>query len=270
MIAMVKILQYNAREVIFMYAFMSNLLGDIKDGYIFTLFDLWHIGYVMLFAGIAVFFSLRLRNKDSVMRSRVIEAFGNLAFGLYIADFFLMPFAYGEIHIEKLPFHVCTAMCVLCFLSRRVGFLKKFKLQITMMGFISNLCFLLVPAGVMWAQVHPLCYRAVQTLTFHGVMVVYGFLVLLYERQEFSWKKLHKDLILAASMTLWALLGNTLYNNEGHFHNWFFVVRDPFFVIPENISRWIMPFLNILLFLAADLLLYFLFWKFSKGKENQK
>ena len=259
-------MQYNALEVISMYAFMSNLLGDIKDGYIFTLFDLWHIGYVVLFVGVAVFFSLYLRSADSQRRSGVIEAVGNLAFGLYVADFFLMPFAYGEIHIEKLPFHVCTAMCVLCFLSRRVGFLKKFKLQITMMGFISNLCFLLVPAGVMWAEVHPLCYRAVQTLTFHGVMVVYGFLVLLYERQEFSWKKLYKDLLLAAFMALWALLGNTLYNHDGAFYNWFFVVRDPFFVIPENISRWIMPFLNIAFFMTADLILYSLFWKFSQKK----
>ena len=70
-----------------MYAFMSNLLGDIKEGYIFTLFDLWHIGYVVLFVGVAVFLSLYLRSADSQRRSGVIEAVGNLAFGLYIADF---------------------------------------------------------------------------------------------------------------------------------------------------------------------------------------
>ena len=41
-----------------------------------------------------------------------------------------------------------------------------------------------------------------------------------------------------------------------HFFNWFFVVRDPFYAIPEAIAPFIMPFLNIALFFAVEMLVY--------------
>lgn len=251
-----------------MYAFMSNLLADKKDGYIFTIFDLWHMGYMAFFVAMAAFVCWYLRNKSREKRIRVIEIFSMITFGLYMADVFLMPFAYGEIHIEKLPFHVCTAMCVMCFLSRRVEWLKKFKIPIATMGFISNLSFLVVPAGVMWNEVHPLCYRAMQTLCFHGFMAVYGFLVLLYEREDFSWKKYYRDIMVMVGMTVWALMGNTLYNHDSAFYNWFFVVRDPFFLIPEQIAPYVMPFVDIAFFVLTTLLVHFVFQKVSKFVPN--
>ena len=62
-------------------------------------------------------------------------------------------------------------------------------------------------------------------------------------------------------MTAWALLGNYTYNGESdgysHFFNWFFVVRDPFYAIPETIAPFLMPILNIVLFFAVELLLHF-------------
>ena len=250
-----------------MYTQVSRLLSDIKDGPIFVCFEIWHICYILLFVGIAAFAYLYLRDKDANARKPVIDGFVNVAFGLYIADFFLMPFAYGEISVEKLPFHVCTTMCVMCFLSRRVGFLKKIKLHVAILGFISNLVYLLYPAGVMWHEIHPLSYRVVQTLFFHGVMAVYGFLVLMFEREGFAWKKCYRDLITVAAMTAWALLGNTLYNNDTAFHNWFFVVRDPFNLFPQDISPYIMPFLNVAMFFVAELLVYFVFSKLDKSKN---
>jgi hypothetical protein len=122
----------------------------------------------------------------------------------------------------------------------------------------------------MWHEIHPLSYRVVQTLFFHGVMAVYGFLVLMYERDGFEWKKCYRDLLTVVGMTVWALIGNTLYNNDVQFHNWFFVVRDPFNMFSENISPFIMPFLNVTIFFAAELLVYFIVSKSSRPeKANQ-
>lgn len=244
-----------------MYTFMNNLLSDKKGGTVFACFDIWHLCFIALFVGIGIFACLYLKDKGAEKRKPVIEAFVNIAFGLYIADFFLMPFSYGVIDIEKLPFHVCTTMCVMCFLSRRIGFLKKFKLQFAVLGLISNFVYLMYPAGMMWHQIHPLSYRVVQTLLFHGVMAVYGLLVLIYERDSFSWEKCYRDFITITAMTLWALFGNTMYNNEVEFHNWFFVVRDPFNMFPQSASPYIMPFLNIAMFFAVELLVYFVVTK---------
>ena len=64
------------------------------------------------------------------------------------------------------------------------------------------------------------------------------------------------------AMTGWAWLGNMLYNGAAgdydHFFNWFFVVRDPFYILPERIAPYIMPFLVTAVFFAAEMLGYLL------------
>jgi len=243
-----------------MFKFLSELLSDKKGHLVFTCFSGMHFAYIALFIALAVFACIYVMNKGN-RKKRIIDFVITVAFGLYILDFFLMPFAYGEIDIEKLPFHVCTAMCVICFLSRHNVFLSKFRLQLGMLGFLSNLVYLIYPAGVMWHGVHPLSYRVIQTLTFHGVMVVYGALVVVWESDEFCWKKCYKDLIVIASMTAWAWLGNTLYNSESRVYNWFFVVRDPFNMFPGSIAPYIMPVLNVCIFFAVECLLYLIISK---------
>ena len=126
----------------------------------------------------------------------------NIAFTLYMLDFFLMPFAYGEIDIEKLPFHACTAMCVLCFLSYHNRFLEKYRMSFVLLGFISNLVYLIYPAGVMWHAVHPLSYRVIQTLLFHSIMTLSCLLTLIYESDKINIKKCHRDLAVTAVIKL--------------------------------------------------------------------
>ncbi len=257
-----------------MYQFLHKLLSDRKGGEIFTLFGFWHFFYIALtlIATVSVLFALK--NKGKAVKEKTAKFFSDLAFGLYIADFFLMPLAYGEIDIEKLPFHACTAMCVICFLSYRIKFLEKYRTSFVTLGFISNLVYLIYPAGVMWHAVHPLSYRVVQTLIFHSVMTVYGILNLTYDSDRIDIKKCYRDLAVTVCMTAWAMLGNYAYNGESegysHFFNWFFVVRDPFYALPETAAPFIMPFLNIALFFAVEMIIHLIIiiTKQIKNKER--
>ncbi len=238
-----------------MHDILSNLLSDKKGGMVFTCFGTWHLFYISAVALISVFFIYYIkRNKDKAQK--IINLFINIAFTIMIADYFLMPLAYGEIDVEKLPFHVCTAMCVMCFFSRHNAFLGRFKLHFALLGFLSNLVYLIYPAGVMWHQVHPVSYRVIETLLFHGFMTVYGLLVLIYDECKLDWKKCYKDLIVIVSMTIWALLGNFIYNSDTRVYNWFFVVQDPFNMFSSTVAPYIMPFLNILVFFVAEMLIY--------------
>lgn len=228
-----------------MYSVLHGLLSDKKGGETFVLFGPWHFFYILLTLALIVLLLRRLKREDG---DRTAKLFSDLAFGLYILDFFLMPLAYGEIDVEKLPFHACTAMCVMCFLSRRVPWLESCRSSLAVLGFLSNLVYLLYPAGVMWHGVHPLCYRVIQTLVFHSVMTIYGFLELWYGQTEGN---PGRDLTVVAAMTLWALLGNSCYNSGSRFFNWFFVVRDPFYILPEAVAPFVMPVLNTLLFFTV-------------------
>lgn len=248
-----------------MYQILNNLLSDKKGGEIFSCFGLWHFIYIAFAITAFILIFLSLRGRDKCVKNKVMLTLINISFGLYIFDFFLMPFAYGEIDIEKLPFHICTAMCVMCFLSNYVEWLKPLRVHFALLGFISNLVYLIYPAGVMWHATHPLSYRVVQTLIFHGIMSVYGLLTLVYDGKELSFKTCYRDLAIISGMTVWALIGNLLYNGEAgeysHFFNWFFVIRDPFYILPANIAPFIMPFVNIGLFFGVEMLIYLIIKK---------
>ena len=237
-----------------MYSILHELLADKKGGEVFTLFSGWHFLYILLTVGVIAL--VLYKNRNAGQKIITAELFLNIAVGLYAADFFLMPLAYNEIDIEKLPFHACTAMCVMCFLSYRVPALGKYRASFALLGLISNLVYLIYPAGVMWHGVHPLSYRVIQTLLFHSTMTVYGVLALAYDTGKQSWRR---DLAVTVAMTLWAMLGNSVYNGTGegydHFFNWFFVVRDPFYIIPETVSPFVMPLINVALFFLVELLL---------------
>jgi len=257
-----------------MYPYLHEIFADRKGDTVFSCFGIWHILYMAVILGAILLTVLVLRNREEKCRQKAIKAALYLAFGLYMADFFLMPLAYGYIDIEKLPFHMCTLMCLLSFLSYRGLLLSRYRKQFALLGLVSNLIYVIYPAGVGWYQIHPLSYRVVQTLLFHGAMTAYGILTLALGQDKLTFKSSLQELPVIGAVTLWAMLGNTLYNGTvgeyDHMFNWFFVVRDPFYILPSDIAPFIMPFLMILVIYIADLLIYGAYFVLKKFPGYQK
>lgn len=246
-----------------MHDLLIGLLSDKKGGEVFSCFGVWHILYMAVIFGAIALTVLLLKRKGKNAGVKALDITVGIAFGLYIADFFLMPLAYGEIDIEKLPFHACTAMCVMCFLSRHNKFLGRFKQQFALLGLVSNLIYVIYPAGVGWYMIHPLSYRVIQTLLFHGLMTAYGIFVLVFDDVRLEWKRCYRSLALICVMALWAMLGNAVYNGvygeNARLFNWFFVVRDPFYALPENIAPYIMPFVAVAAMFAGVMIIYLIY-----------
>ena len=238
-----------------MFELLTNLLSDKKSDIIFNCFEIWHYLYIVLIFFIIVFFVWYLKNKTKDKQIKVINSFINIAFALYILDFFLMPFAYGQIDLEKLPFHICTVSCVLCFISRHNRYLVEYKKELAILGLVGNIIYVFYPAGVGWYQIAPYSYRVIQTLIFHGVMTGYGILSLVYEHR-IEFKTSYKELIIILWLVVWALLGNTLYNNSQRIYNWFFVVGDPFNILPKDIAGVVMPFVMVVVIYFGVCLVY--------------
>ena len=235
---------------------LSNLLRDHKDGPIFNCFGIWHILFMIIIFGAIIITTLLLRKKEDAIKKKAINTTIRVVFGLYILDFFLMPLAYGSIDVEKLPFHICTVSCVLCFLSRHNNYLSKFKLTFALIGLIGNIIYVIYPAGVGWYQVAPYSYRVIQTLLYHGHMTLYGILTITYDDEKIKWSNCYRELILIVLITIWAMLGNYIYNNELRTYNWFFVVQDPFYILPKDVASIIMPFIMIIIIFIADIIIY--------------
>jgi hypothetical protein len=88
-------------------------------------------------------------------------------------------------------------------------------------------------------------------------MTAFGLFSLCFGEVRLKGRNCHRDLGLVCAMTLWALVGNTLYNGlNGRFFNWFFVVRDPFYILPEGISPFVMPFMMTAVMFFGETLIY--------------
>lgn len=247
-----------------MYPILNEIFRDQKGDVIFTCFDIWHFLYMLVIFGGIILTICLLKNNSEQAKGRATNIAISIAFALYMMDFFLMPFAYGEIDIDKLPFHACTSMCILSFWCRHNSFLSKFKTQFALIGLIANITYIIYPAGVMWYEIHPLSYRAVQTLMFHGTMVAYGIFALAFGEIKLEWKKCYKELIVLLILAVWAIMGNTLYSGAAgdysHDFNWFFVKMDPFGILPENIAPYVAPFVSITAFFGLDMVIYLLYF----------
>ena len=94
-------------------------------------------------------------------------------------------------------------------------------------------------------------------------------MLVLFDSEEFEWRRCRKDLAVVAAMTLWALLGNALYTGEVYDFNWFFVTQDPFYILPPEIAKKIMPFAAPLAFFVVELVLYGVWkqWKKASGRR---
>ena len=240
-----------------MHQILQDLLSDRKSGPVFTCFGPYHLIYLAVILGAILTIIFLLKNKSAAAKHRAATAALYTAAGLYAADLFLMPFAYGGIDVEKLPFHACTATCVLCVLARHNRFLGRFKDQFLLLGLLTNLIYVIYPAGVGWYQIHPLSYRVWQTLLYHGAMTAFGLFSLCFGEVKLEWRKCPRDLAFLCVMMVWALLGNTLYNGlDGRFFNWFFVVRDPFYILPEGISPFVMPVVMVAVMFSGETLIY--------------
>lgn len=246
-----------------MYNFMRNLLEDKDKGiFVFEAFTLCHILYFLLIiAGIVLTIYL-FRNKSQEAKNKVVNTTVTIALCLYIADFFLMPFSYGYIDVDKLPFHICTSMSIMCVLARNTKLFSKFKTSFTIMGLVGALMYLVYPAGV--AEADGYSYRIIQTVLYHGLMIAQGVFAIAFKEIELSWKTLKYDLICITVLAVWAFLGNTLYSGtlteacecvEGcpnlytvydHSFNWFFVKHDALYIIPDDIDIYIAPYAMVI------------------------
>ena len=254
-----------------MYQTLHEIFADREGGEVFTCFGLWHFCYIVLAVAVMVILLCCFGKKAQPTKDKLLNVLVAVPFGLYMLDFFLMPFAYGEIDVDKLPFHACTAMCIMCFASRHDRHLGKDRLHFALLGLIANLTYLIYPAGVMWYEIHPLSYRAVQTLLFHGSMVIYGVLALLLDSEKLQIKRCYRDVAILGVLTVWAMLGNTFYSGEAgdysHDFNWFFLKADPLDLFSESIALYIMPWLNIVVFFATEMLVYLLLGLVEKCRK---
>lgn len=256
-----------------LYPVLHKLLADKEGGEVFTCFTLWHFAYIIFALACILTVILTLRGKKQAIKNRVLTVLTAIPFALYMADFFIMPLAYGVIDVDKLPFHACTSMSILLFVSTHVPSLRKWRVHFALLGFISNLIYVVYPSGVMAYGIAPTSYRVVQTMLFHSCMMVACLSVLIFDRHPLNVKHCYRDLCVLGGMTVWATAGNIAYSGElgdyKHNFNWFFVRQDPLNVLPESVAPYLAPVVNIIAFFGIEMVIYLVFHLIRSKKTEE-
>lgn len=223
-----------------------------------TAFSPSHIIYLLIIIGSIVGGYFLLRNSTMERKIQAMGVLVNLILISYISDFFVHEFVYGTpdapggLNMDKLPFHICTALCPLSALAQHNKKFQAIKEPIVVLSALAPLMYICYPASI--GDAEPWCYQAVQTMFFHGVLLAWGVLNIALGIVKLDIKSSYKSAIALIGITLWAKLGNLLLE-----HNWFFLEEDAFYIgLVEGgiIPKWSLMIINPTVFFLAVLGLY--------------
>ncbi len=237
------------------------------------LFDLWHIGYLLMVVGVPIALTFLLKNKSQNIKRTVINVYLIAATVSYALDFILVAFgeiAYAKgssIHaiVDKFPFHICTLTSILaCFgqFNARFKWLKKSAIVLSVVAPLMYCCY----PGTALGDISPLSYKVTQTFFYHGCLFAYGMLSITLGGTKLDIKKCWHEAIALVGIALWAGLGNYLFNQEGsHHYDWFFLTGSTFPFIPV----WLMPFAVVAAIFCMVLIIYGIYYLVLKLAKKQ-
>ena len=248
------------RELFFKIFAKSYFNTGIK----ITAFSLSHIIYAILIAGSIISLYYAFRNKSAEKKERLMRFLAYAIVISYLSDFFFHDFVYGGLKMDKLPFHVCTALCPIVAITQFNRNGKKLMDFVVMLSIVAPLMYLTYPASV--GSGEPWCYQAVQTMFFHGTLMAWGILNVALNIYKPNIKTSWKSLILLIAITIWAKFGNLLLE-----HNWFFLEEDAFYIgLVEKgiIQKWVLMIANPVAFYSVVLMVYGIYYGVIKLKEK--
>lgn len=249
------------RELFFKLFEMSHFNTGIK----ITPFSVAHIVYIVLIFGSIIALWLIYRNKAAESKEKLLRFLAYALMLSYLSDFFVHEFVYGDLKMDKLPFHICTVLCPLTAIAQfnRKG--GKILEPVAVLATLAPMMYLCFPASV--GDGEPWCYQAVQTMFFHGVLMAWGILNIALGVVKPDIRHSWKCGVILVGVTFWAKFGNILME-----HNWFFLEEDAFYiglVAQGIIPKWVLMIVNPIVFFLAVLAVYGAFYALRSVKKKE-
>lgn len=233
--------------------------GDV-GGPAIEMYNWVHILYLVIIVGSIVGLYFLFRNKKQETKSLVLKIMAIVIIGLYLTDFLVHPFMYGgrdELIVDKLPYHICTASAILISI---VNIFPKqtrhIKNAVVLFGLIGAFYYVFIPSGVTGPDVKAFSYKEIQTFLYHGTLLGYGVLSLLFGDVKLDIKKCWIDAIVLVTLILISLGANAAYSiPDGGHYDWFFTTGSSF-----GIPSTVMPFVIFGVFFGTSLLIYGIYY----------
>ena len=251
-----------------MYEFLVDLFSDEKPGQI-SAFSLWHFMYLFIIISACVITTVILRKKSNEAVEKSLNRISIVILLVYILDFFIMPLSEGSINTDKLPFHFCTMASILIIFSRYNERMKKLRPQILTVSMTATLIYLIYPASA-FGDAGALSYQVIQTLTYHGLLLLYAIAALFTGNVKLDIKKYHYCIFVILFVIAIAFVANYAYSEDlSDPYDWAFINGENFSIFPDHLKR-LMIFAVFFAFSASTLLFYGIAYYLEKRIQNKQ
>ena len=219
--------------------------------------SIFHIVYLLLAVSIPLVISWRLVKGGNKKTEKYLRILSIVTLLLYIGDFFAHPLMRADygMNVDKLPFHICTLMCiVVAFVQFNTKF-ERFREPVAFLSVVAPLMYLCYPGTAIGTE-SPFSYEILQTFAYHGALYAWGVTNIATGRITPNIKHCYKALIGICMIAVWAGLGNIVYNGDGQHYDWFFLTGSTFPFVPKVL----MPFAVIAAVFGMVMIIYGIYY----------
>jgi len=228
---------------------------------IITLFNIYHIMYIIILIGLSIGLYFIYRNKEEKIKKKFIDILANILIFLLLSDYLICCLYENGIMINRLPFHMCTLFGILIPLTRFDKHLIRFQNSIAICSILAGFFYFVYPGTAI--NKNAFCYTAIQTIFYHSILMMYGIFTILFENKKLDFKKEIVNVIFVVLfVVLWASMGNYLYPG----YDFFFLEGTTFKPYVPFIESWIIYLLLPMGFVISSLVIFLI----NKLVNNKK
>ena len=250
-----------------MYEFLVNLFSDDKPGHI-EAFSLWHFIYLAIIIAACVITTIILKKKSPEVVETSLNKIIIVLLCVYALDFFVMPLSEGSVNTDKLPFHFCTMASILIAFSRFNPRIKKFRPAILSVSLTATTIYLVYPASA-FGDAGALSYQVIQTLAYHGILLLYCVTALFTGNVKLDIKKYAHAIFVILFVISIAFIANYAYSDDlNNPYDWAFINGVNFNIFSEE-NRRLMIFAVFGAFSLTSLIFYGIAYLVEKNKQKK-
>lgn len=246
-----------------MHRFLLWLFETRDEPFEISFLSLFHILFLVIIIGLTIALAYYLSKHEDKKKPTLRLLTYSLTI-IYIADFFIQPFLSSDfsMNIDKLPFHICTALCPIVAFTEFNEKFAKIKEPVAFLAIVAPLMYLVYPGSAI-GDVSPFCYKIIQTFVYHGILFSWGLNTLTSGQFVPNIKNWYKSLIGICLIAAWATIGNLSYNTsylgndpDAHHYDWFFLTGTTFPFVPS----YLMPLAVIAAVFGMVMIIYGLYY----------
>lgn len=250
-----------------MYEFLVDLFSDEKPGVI-EAFSLWHFIYLAIIITACVVTIKILKKKSPEVIENSLNKIIIVLLCVYILDFFVMPLSEGSVNTDKLPFHFCTMASILIAFSRFNPRIKRFRPAILSVSMTATTIYLVYPASA-FGDAGALSYQVIQTLAYHGLLLLYCVTALFTGNVKLEMKKYIHSIFVILFVIAIAYVANYAYSDDlNNPYDWAFINGINFNIFSEE-NRRLMIFAVFGAFSLSSFIFYGIAHLVEKNKQNK-